>query len=70
MVGLQGRPLAVRVEFLIISHFLFSLQNAGDPAAGDRLMSLLDKNNDGELSFLKFWQLIGLLGSKHGGFNQ
>jgi len=30
----------------------------------------LDKNSDGELNFLEFWQLIGHLASKHGGFNQ
>ncbi|XP_056300388.1 protein S100-A11-like [Pseudoliparis swirei] len=44
--------------------------NAADPAAIDQLMSSLDKNSDGELNFLEFWQLIGHLASKHGGFNQ
>uniref|UniRef100_A0A3Q2DM68 S100 calcium binding protein A11 n=1 Tax=Cyprinodon variegatus TaxID=28743 RepID=A0A3Q2DM68_CYPVA len=46
---------------------LVKLQNAGDPAAIDQLMRSLDNNNDGELSF-PFWQLIGHLASKHGGF--
>ncbi|KAM3613555.1 uncharacterized protein V6R79_001324 [Siganus canaliculatus] len=46
------------------------VKTAGDPAAMDQLMSSLDKNNDGELNFLEFWQLIGHLASKHGGFSQ
>lgn len=46
------------------------LQKADDPAAIDQLMSSLDKNNDGELNFLEFWQLIGQLASKHGRFSQ
>ncbi|MEQ2313526.1 hypothetical protein AMECASPLE_002938 [Ameca splendens] len=48
----------------------FSPLNAGDPAAIDQRMSSLDKNNDGALSFLEFWQLIGYLASKHGGCSQ
>lgn len=43
-------------------------QNASDPAVVDQLMSSLDANNDGELTFLEFWQLIGNLANKHGGF--
>ncbi|KAG7234192.1 hypothetical protein INR49_005511 [Caranx melampygus] len=46
------------------------VKNAADPAVIDQLMSSLDKDNDGELSFLEFWQLIGHLASKHGGFSQ
>ncbi|XP_035528753.1 protein S100-A11-like [Morone saxatilis] len=46
------------------------IKNAGDPTAMDQLMSSLDENNDGELNFLEFWQLIGHLASKHGGFSQ
>uniref|UniRef100_A0A3Q2ZKS8 S100/CaBP-9k-type calcium binding subdomain domain-containing protein n=1 Tax=Kryptolebias marmoratus TaxID=37003 RepID=A0A3Q2ZKS8_KRYMA len=47
-----------RDEFFLSSHtcgFLFYPQIAADPAA---------------LSFLEFWQLIGQLASKHGGFGQ
>lgn len=46
------------------------IKKADDPAAIDQLMSSLDKNNDGELNFLEFWQLIGQLASKHGRFSQ
>ncbi|XP_028281906.1 protein S100-A11-like isoform X2 [Parambassis ranga] len=46
------------------------VKNAGDPVAIDQLMSSLDKDSDGELNFLEFWQLIGHLASKHGGFSQ
>lgn len=52
------------------THLPVFLQNAADPAVVDKLMSSLDKDNDGELSFLEFWQLIGHLASKHGGFSQ
>ncbi|XP_024917191.1 protein S100-A11-like isoform X1 [Cynoglossus semilaevis] len=44
--------------------------DSADPAVVDQLMRSLDKNNDGELNFLEFWQLIGHLASKHGGFSQ
>ena len=46
------------------------LQNASDPGVIDQLMSSLDQNNDGELTFLEFWQLIGTVASKHGGLSQ
>ncbi|XP_072249379.1 protein S100-A11-like [Leuresthes tenuis] len=61
-----------RDEFcrLVKSELPNFVKNAGDPAAVDQLMSSLDKNNDGELSFLEFWQLIGNLANKHGGFSQ
>ncbi|XP_030250816.1 protein S100-A11-like [Sparus aurata] len=61
-----------RDEFhrLVTSELPNFVKNAGDPAAIDLLMSSLDKNNDGELNFLEFWQLIGQLASKHGGFSQ
>ncbi|XP_007556172.1 protein S100-A11-like [Poecilia formosa] len=61
-----------RDEFqkLVKSELSGFVKNAGDPAAIDQLMSSLDKNNDGELSFLEFWQLIGPLASKRGGFSQ
>ncbi|XP_078788806.1 protein S100-A13-like isoform X2 [Oryzias latipes] len=61
-----------RDEFgkLVKSELPNFLQNAGDSVAIDELMRSLDKNNDGELSFIEFWQLIGHLARKHGGFNQ
>ncbi|XP_029307997.1 protein S100-A11-like [Cottoperca gobio] len=61
-----------RDEFhrLVTSELPTFVKNAADPAAIDQLMSSLDKNNDGELNFMEFWQLIGHLASKHGGFGQ
>ncbi|KAM7383455.1 hypothetical protein PAMP_003105 [Pampus punctatissimus] len=61
-----------RDEFrkLVTSELSNLVKNAGDLATTDHLMSSLDKNNDGELNFLEFWQLIGHLASKHGGFSQ
>lgn len=35
----------------------------------EELMGSLDKDNDGELTFTEFWQLIGNLASKQGGFS-
>ncbi|XP_076865736.1 protein S100-A11 [Brachyhypopomus gauderio] len=46
------------------------VKNAADPAVIDQLMGSLDENNDGELTFQEFWQLIGKLASKQGGFSQ
>ncbi|XP_038581407.1 protein S100-A11 [Micropterus salmoides] len=46
------------------------VKNASDPGAIDQLMGSLDENNDGELTFSEFWQLIGKLASKQGGFTQ
>ncbi|XP_056124358.1 protein S100-A11 isoform X1 [Rhinichthys klamathensis goyatoka] len=43
-------------------------KNSSDPATIDQLMSSLDANNDGELTFLEFWQLIGNVANQHGGF--
>ncbi|XP_049439048.1 protein S100-A11-like [Epinephelus fuscoguttatus] len=61
-----------RDEFhrLVKSELPSFVKNAADPTAIDQLMSSLDNNNDGELNFLEFWQLIGHLASKHGGFSQ
>ncbi|KAG8010047.1 hypothetical protein GBF38_014203 [Nibea albiflora] len=61
-----------RDEFhrLVSSELPNFVKNAGDPAAIEQLMSSLDKNNDGELNFLVFWQLIGHLASEHGRFSQ
>lgn len=53
---------------LSLSLCFLTPQNASDPAAIDKLMGTLDENNDGELTFLEFWQLIGTLASQHGGF--
>ncbi|XP_029521367.1 protein S100-A13-like [Oncorhynchus nerka] len=44
------------------------VKNASDPAVIEQLMGSLDENNDGELTFLEFWQLIGKLANKQGGF--
>ncbi|XP_057684321.1 protein S100-A11 [Corythoichthys intestinalis] len=38
----------------------------GDSGAVDRLMSSLDQNADGELTFDEFWQLIGKLAAQQG----
>ncbi|XP_042361891.1 protein S100-A11 [Plectropomus leopardus] len=46
------------------------VKNASDSMAIDQLMGSLDENNDGELTFSEFWQLIGKLASKQGGFSQ
>ncbi|KAL7883096.1 hypothetical protein SRHO_G00007540 [Serrasalmus rhombeus] len=46
------------------------VKNATDPAVIDRLMGSLDENNDGELTFAEFWQLIGKLASRHAGYSQ
>ncbi|KAM4630352.1 protein S100-A11 [Polymixia lowei] len=46
------------------------VKNASDPGTIDQLMGSLDENNDGELTFLEFWQLIGKLAGKQGGFTQ
>ncbi|RVE67221.1 hypothetical protein OJAV_G00115290 [Oryzias javanicus] len=46
------------------------VKNASDPGVIDQLMSSIDENNDGELTFSEFWQLIGKLASRQGGFSQ
>ncbi|MBN3309646.1 protein S100-A11 [Amia ocellicauda] len=60
-----------RDEFrsLVSSQLPTFVKNSSDPAAVDQLMSSLDENNDGELTFLEFWQLIGRLASKQAGFS-
>ncbi|XP_013864665.1 protein S100-A11 [Austrofundulus limnaeus] len=55
---------------LVSSQLPNFVKNASDPGAVDKLMSSLDENNDGELTFFEFWQLIGKLASKQGGFSQ
>ncbi|XP_069032504.1 protein S100-A11 [Embiotoca jacksoni] len=61
-----------RDEFqnLVTSQLPNLVKNARDPGAIDQLMGSLDENNDGELTFSEFWQLIGKLASKQGGFSQ
>ncbi|NP_001269112.1 protein S100-A11 [Danio rerio] len=44
------------------------VKNSSDPATIDHLMSSLDANNDGQLTFMEFWNLIGNVANKHGGF--
>uniref|UniRef100_A0A8C4GSZ8 S100 calcium binding protein U n=2 Tax=Dicentrarchus labrax TaxID=13489 RepID=A0A8C4GSZ8_DICLA len=53
---------------LVTSQLPNYVKNASDPGAIEQLMSSLDENNDGELTFSEFWQLIGKLASKQGGF--
>ncbi|XP_075995431.1 protein S100-A11 [Genypterus blacodes] len=55
---------------LVTSQLPNLVKNAGNPAEIDQLMSSLDSDNDGELTFCEFWQLIGKLASKQGGFSQ
>ncbi|XP_068616567.1 protein S100-A11-like [Brachionichthys hirsutus] len=61
-----------KAEFhrLVKSELPTFVENAGVPAATDLLLSSCDKNKDGELNFLEFWQLIGQLACKQGGFSQ
>ncbi|XP_027891860.1 protein S100-A11 [Xiphophorus couchianus] len=54
---------------LVTSQLPSFIKNASDPASIDQLMSSIDENNDGELTFSEFWQLIGKLASKQGGFS-
>ncbi|XP_054909810.1 protein S100-A11 [Poeciliopsis prolifica] len=54
---------------LVTSQLPNVVKNASDPASIDQLMSSIDENNDGELTFSEFWQLIGKLASKQGGFS-
>ncbi|KAM8841110.1 protein S100-A11 [Spinachia spinachia] len=58
------------LQNLVISQLPNYVKNASDPGAIEQLMGSLDENNDGELSFSEFWQLIGKLASKQGGFSQ
>ncbi|XP_014843237.1 PREDICTED: protein S100-A13-like [Poecilia mexicana] len=54
---------------LVTSQLPNFVKNASNPASIDQLMSSIDENNDGELTFSEFWQLIGKLASKQGGFS-
>ncbi|XP_041868435.1 protein S100-A11 [Melanotaenia boesemani] len=55
---------------LVTSQLPNCVKNASDPGAIDQLMRSIDENNDGELTFSEFWQLIGKLACKQGGFSQ
>ncbi|XP_028454160.1 protein S100-A11 [Perca flavescens] len=55
---------------LVTSELPNYVKNASDPVVIEQLMGSLDENNDGELTFYEFWQLIGKLASKQGGFTQ
>ncbi|XP_011478926.1 protein S100-A13 [Oryzias latipes] len=55
---------------LVASQLPNLVKNASDPGVIDQLMSSIDENNDGELTFSEFWQLIGKLASKQGGYGQ
>ncbi|XP_048882904.1 protein S100-A11 [Brienomyrus brachyistius] len=55
---------------LLVSQLPTFVKNSNDPAVIDQLMGSLDTDNDGELTFLEFWQLIGKLATKQGGFSQ
>ncbi|XP_072535139.1 protein S100-A11-like [Salminus brasiliensis] len=71
--GKQGSAQTLsREEFqsMLTSQLKSYIKNANDSAAIDQLMGSLDENNDGELSFLEFWQFLGQLANQHGGFNK
>lgn len=44
-------------------------QDPSDPGAMEELMGSLGKDADGELTFPEFWQLMGKLASRQGGFS-
>ncbi|XP_061902307.1 protein S100-A11 [Entelurus aequoreus] len=54
---------------LLTSQLPNYVKDSGEPDFVGRLMSSLDENNDGELTFAEFWQLVGKLASKQGGFS-
>ncbi|XP_056877690.1 protein S100-A11 [Takifugu flavidus] len=54
---------------LVTSQLPNFVKDAGNPRAMAELMGSLDKDNDGELTFPEFWQLLGTLASKQGGFS-
>ncbi|KAL4636141.1 protein S100-A11-like [Arapaima gigas] len=55
---------------LVASQLPTFVPNGSDPGVADQLMGSLDKNNDGQLTFTEFWQLIGTLALQHSGFHQ
>lgn len=73
MAGQSCRVAAAQGDLVTneqVHLYVINPQNASDPGAIDQLMGSLDENNDGELTFSEFWQLIGKLASKQGGFTQ
>ncbi|XP_051926224.1 protein S100-A11 [Hippocampus zosterae] len=52
----------------LVASQLPNFVETAEPDAAERLMSSLDQNGDGELTFSEFWQLIGKLASKQGGY--
>ncbi|XP_019723486.1 protein S100-A11 [Hippocampus comes] len=52
----------------LVASQLPNFVKTGEPGAVDHLMSSLDQNADGELTFCEFWQLIGKLAGKQGGY--
>ncbi|XP_076611262.1 protein S100-A11 [Chaetodon auriga] len=54
---------------LVVTQLPNFVKNANDAGAIEQLMDSLDENNDKELTFSEFWQLIGKLASKQGGFS-
>ncbi|XP_059206534.1 protein S100-A11 [Centropristis striata] len=57
-------------QHLVTTQLPNYVKNASDPVVIEELMGSLDQNNDGELTFSEFWQLIGKLASKQGGFSE
>ncbi|XP_041810807.1 protein S100-A11 [Chelmon rostratus] len=57
-------------QSLVIAQLPNYVKNGSDTVAMEQLMGSLDENSDNELTFSEFWQLIGKLASKQGGFSQ
>ncbi|XP_072303264.1 protein S100-A11 [Eucyclogobius newberryi] len=54
---------------LVSTHLPNFVKLSSDPGAIDHLMSSLDDNSDGELTFSEFWQLLGKLAREQGGLH-
>lgn len=67
--GCVAEPLPWGLFPLSLSVCAPPSQNASDPRAIEELMGSQDENSDGELTFSEFWQLIGKLAAKQGGFD-
>ncbi|KAJ0000430.1 hypothetical protein NQD34_012272 [Periophthalmus magnuspinnatus] len=70
--GIEGSSSTLsRDEFhKMVTAELPNLVESTESSAIDQLMTSLDENNDGQLNFLEFWQLIGQLADKHARANQ
>ncbi|XP_022064111.1 protein S100-A11 [Acanthochromis polyacanthus] len=55
---------------LVIAQLPNLVKNANEPGVIDQLMGSQDADKNGELTFAEFWDLIGKLASKEGGFSQ